>query len=424
MRMNMGRLAVLMLFICAGSSLYAIDTPVAVMNFANYGGLGLNYLSTSIPESISSYLSGVEGISVLKRNELGNLLDELKLNQSGIVDKKDVERVGKLANAEVIIVGFISGNPDNVFITMKAVQVSTGNVLAEKVVRSPIATLFDSTVIAAGTMAMVVSGQDVAMISVYSVPSGATVYIDGFEVGNTPLEEYSVKPGQHELLLVYQGYVDYQRKIIVMANKHERLNASLTEELRIRRNEIGAGFYYLVPLHNEVQPTLLVYPISYGRTVGTFQPGFEFAFALNQLHDMELISPINTPFIMERQYNLIMFHAFLNMIPFQQSQYVSPYIGVAIGFLHLWDYRINQVFENDEELILDQTSLSLGGKIGVTLFPVSAFRIFIDARFYFQPFPIDRPIFVSQGLGSEMAQMSKAVHLYYFALGGGLKFAF
>lgn len=189
-------------------------------------------------------------------------------------------------------------------------------------------------------------------------------------------------------------------------------------------NEIGVGFYYLVPLHDEVEPTILINPIFYARTVGILQPGFEFAFALNQRHDMELISPLNTPFIMERQYNLIMFHAFMNVLPFQQWRYLAPYIGVAVGFLHLWDYRINQVFESNEELIISQTSFSLGGKIGVTFLPISIFRIFIEARFYYQPFPMDRPTYVSQGLGSEMAQMSEETRLNYYALGGGIKFAF
>ena len=189
-------------------------------------------------------------------------------------------------------------------------------------------------------------------------------------------------------------------------------------------NEIGAGSYYLVPLHDEGKPTMLINPIFYARTVGILQSGFEFAFALNQRHDMELISPLNTPFIMERQYNLTMFHAFMNMCPFQQWRSIAPYIGVAVGLLHLWDYRINQVFESNEELIISQPSFSLGGKIGVIFLPILPFRIFFEARFYLQPFPVNRPTYVNQGLGSEMAQMSEETQLNYFALGGGIKFAF
>ena len=82
------------------------------------------------------------------------------------------------------------------------------------------------------------------------------------------------------------------------------------------------------------------------------------------------------------------------------------------------------MFESNEELIISQTSFSLGGKFGVTFLPISIFRIFIESRFYLQPFPVNRPTYVNQGLGSEMAQMSEETPLNYFALGRGIKFVF
>jgi TolB-like protein len=401
-----------------------MDTTVAVMNFVNYGGPGLDYLSESIPDSISSYISDIEGIRVLERSELDEFLDDVILKQSGSFDTKDVERVGNLANAEVLILGYISGNPDDVIINMKAVRVSTGDVVTEKVVHAPMATLFDRAVIAGSSIGVVVSGRNVARVSIFTVPSGATVYIDGTEVGRTPLREYEVVPGEHRVLLVLKGYVDYERTVTVSANAHEQLNSNLKPDQKIRLNEIGFSFHYLVPLHHEVEPTLLINPIFYARKVGVLQPGFEFAFALNQRHDMELTSPLNTPFTMERQYNLIMFHAFINVLPFQKWRYVAPYFGVAVGLVHLKDFRINQAFEDNEELIISQTNLSIMGKIGVNFFTISFLRFFIEARFYLLPSTVDRPTYVSQGLGSEMAQVSKETHLNYYSVGGGVKFAF
>jgi len=419
----MRRLAILVIILCSSSFLYAVDTTVVVINFVNYGGPGLDYLSSSIPESISSSLADIKGIRVVERRELGKLLDEIVL-ELGAVNTEDVERVGNLANAEVLILGSVSGNPNNVIVTMKAVQVATGNMLAENVVRSPIATLFDNAVIAARSIGIAISGQDVAKMSVYSDPLGATVYIDGIEVGNTPLEKYSVVAGEHKVLVVHDGYMDYQKTVTMAANTHEKLNPILIEKRLIRRNNIGVGVYYLVPLHDEVKPTVLINPTFYAYTVGILQPGVELAFALNQRHDMELISPLSTPFTMERQYNLIMCHAYINVLPFKQWRYVLPRVGVAVGLVHLWDYRINQVFEGDEELIISQTSFSLGGKIGVNFLPFSFFSIFLEARFYLQPLPVNRPTYVSQGLGSEMAQLSEETRLNYFAMGGGVKLAF
>jgi hypothetical protein len=263
-----------------------------------------------------------------------------------------------------------------------------------------------------------------AKMSIYSIPAGATVYIDSFKVGNTPLEEYFVAAGEHNVLVVHDGYMNYQKTVNLPANTHEKLNPILVEDRRIRRNDIGVGFYFLVPLHEEVKPTLLINPIYYAHTVGILQPGLEFAFAINQQHDMELISPLNTPFTMERLYNLIMFHIFMNVLPFQQWRNIAPRIGVAVGFLHLWDYRINQALESNEELIINQTSFSLGSKIGMTFLPFSFFSIYLEARLYLQPSPVNRPTYVSQGLGSEMAQSPEETRLNYFAVGGGIRISF
>jgi len=191
-----------------------------------------------------------------------------------------------------------------------------------------------------------------------------------------------------------------------------------------RNNELGIGFYYFAPLVEEISPTMLIVPILYTGRFGIWQPGFEIAFALNQQHYMELTSPINTPFTMERQYSLAMLYATLNIVPFQTWRHVSPYLGVAIGFIHLWDYRINQAYENNKEMILEQTSLSVVGKIGTTIFPASIFRIYLEARYYWQPHAVNRPTYESQGIGSEMAQMPNEILLDYVALGGGFKFSF
>ena len=420
----MRRFIILVVVLFSSSSLYAADTVVAVMNFFNYGGPGLNYLSSSIPDSVSSSLADIRGIRVIERRELSTQLDEVVVEQAGAVDSENVERVGTLVNADVLILGSISGNPKSVVIKMKAVSVSTGDVLEQKVVRAPIETLFDYAVAEARLIGAVVSGQDVARISVYSNPSGATVYIDGIEVGTTPLERYSVLAGEHKVQVMRQGYRGYQEILTVGADTHRKLNPVLIEDQLIRRNDAGLGFYYLVPLNDEVRPTLLINPVFFNHTKDILQMGLEFAFALNQRHDMDLISPINTPFTMERQYDLIMFHACINVLPFRRLRTVVPKAGVAVGLVHLRDYRINQALDRGLELIINQTSFSLMGRVGVSFHASDFFGIFLEARYYLQPSKINRPIYVSQGLGSEMAQVSDSVRINYYAAGGGIKLAF
>ncbi len=318
----MRRLAILMIMLCAGSSLHAMDTAAAVINLVNYDNPGFKNLSSSISESSLRNLPDIKSTRISKLSELNMLLYKTALQQSDDGDNKCIPEM-----------------------------------------------------------------------SVHSIFSGTSVYIHSFEVGSTLFKESIARAGHYG----------------------DRL---------IRRGEFGVGFYYLVPLHDEVKPDMLINPFFYISTIGVIQTGLEFAFALNQRHDMELISPLNTPFTMERLYDLFMFHVCMNVLPFPQWRYVAPRIGIAVGFMNLRNYRINQVYNNDEELIINQNSFSLGGKTGLTFLPFSFFSLFFEARFYLQPSPVNRPTYVSQGLGSEMKEQSRTTRLNYFAVGGGVKIAF
>ncbi len=227
----------------------------------------------------------------------------------------------------------------------------------------------------------------------------------------------------HSLFSDSAKYIkSYEAETVLFNESVTRTNKY--EEKLIHHIELGVGFYYLVPLHNEVHPDMLINPFLYTYTIGIFQPGLEFAFALNQRHDMDLISPLGTHFTMERLYDLFMYHVCFNIIPFPQWHYIAPRIGVLVGFVNLRDYRINEVYSNSEELITSQNSFSIGGKAGLTFFPFSFFNIFFEARFYLQTSPVNRPTYVSQGIGSEMEKQSENIRLHYFAVGGGFKFTF
>jgi hypothetical protein len=187
---------------------------------------------------------------------------------------------------------------------------------------------------------------------------------------------------------------------------------------------MGFGFYYLYPLNDEVQPTVLFNPIYYALTSEKLQVGLELAFAISERHDMELISPLGEPFTMERKYNLLMGHVFMTVNPLQVGPAIRPYTGGALGLLRLWDYRVNQARTWDKEIVAEQTTFSLEGKVGVSFFSSSSRSILIEARAYVQPFAVNRPIFVSRGLGSEMDEVSTDTRLHYLAVGGGVNFSF
>ena len=61
----------------------------------------------------------------------------------------------------------------------------------------------------------VVSVMAQVMLDVKVLPKGATVILDGKEIGSAPVKGYSVKPGVHEIRLERNGYAPATHEITV-----------------------------------------------------------------------------------------------------------------------------------------------------------------------------------------------------------------
>ncbi|MCK5148166.1 tetratricopeptide repeat protein [bacterium] len=82
------------------------DSTVAVLHFANLGDKrGLDPLQKGIAEMLISDLSKVPGIRIIERARLPILMDEMKLNQAGLIKDNMAPRVGRLLGAAQIING-------------------------------------------------------------------------------------------------------------------------------------------------------------------------------------------------------------------------------------------------------------------------------------------------------------------------------
>ena len=74
-----------------------------------------------------------------------------------------------------------------------------------------------------------------AYLWIESHPRGAKVYIDGKPVGKTPLKNYKLLSGKHVLKLALEGYVPYEKEILLRPN--ETLN--ITIDLKPEFTETG-----------------------------------------------------------------------------------------------------------------------------------------------------------------------------------------
>jgi len=78
---------------------------VAVLYFQNQGNPQLEPLKVGLAQMLVSDLVGKPGITVVERQQLQAILEELKLGHSGVVDQGTAAKVGKLLGADHVVMG-------------------------------------------------------------------------------------------------------------------------------------------------------------------------------------------------------------------------------------------------------------------------------------------------------------------------------
>ncbi len=108
---------------------------VAVLPFAHKGGPSEAYGGAF--EAMVDALVNQGRFKVVSRDQLENILRELKLSGSGLVDPSNALKAGKLAAAEAIVVATVNESPKAVEIYAQLINTETSTVLASKDVFDP-----------------------------------------------------------------------------------------------------------------------------------------------------------------------------------------------------------------------------------------------------------------------------------------------
>ncbi len=110
------------------------DVPtVAVMDFSSFmmgeGGASVN-LGKAISAMLVTEFSGREGMRIIERAELNDLLREQDLNLSGRIEESDAIEVGKMLGVQYVIHGQVTSIVDNLRMDIRAVDVETSEIVS------------------------------------------------------------------------------------------------------------------------------------------------------------------------------------------------------------------------------------------------------------------------------------------------------
>ncbi|MBN1897828.1 MAG: PEGA domain-containing protein [Spirochaetes bacterium] len=398
---------------------------VAVLEFQNNTGhKGLEYLSKSLPDSLSSALSDFKEIKVVERRAIDKILKEKELELSGILEQSSMTRISKITKAEILIMGRYTGDPENIQLSIKAVEVDTSTVVMERMISTTVKDIFDQSHRIGYLIGAILSGKGVGSVSVNSTPHDAKVYIDGTYVGDTPLTEFKVASGSHEIKVVKGGYFDSETTMTVGENGHERWDAFLPEDTVRDRFQIGFGVLYLMlPSEKAITPSSL-FNIHFGRSFNRLIISGEFAFG-GLGNKTAYDSGFGNEIELEQWYNLYYFAGHINFNLFPRWKYFSPVIGAFAGYGVVYYNRESAATSEDEaERIKEFTSMfNLGPELEFSILPASHFNIFLDIRYIIYPKKILRNEYEGNLFGPRIT-FEKELGLNLLGIGGGIRVYF
>lgn len=112
---------------------------VVVSSFSNNGELAKKKeIGTLVMGELMLNLSKFNNIELIEREKLAKVLDEMKLVQLGFADEKTAAQVGKMLQAQVVIVGEVAEAGDKFVINARIVDVESAKVLYQEGFNSPI----------------------------------------------------------------------------------------------------------------------------------------------------------------------------------------------------------------------------------------------------------------------------------------------
>jgi len=108
----------------------AFSKNIAVIPFQNItGDKEKNWIGAGFSETLTTKLVKVKELTVLERQQLPKILEEIKFQYSGAVDEKTAVEKGKLLGADVMVFGAFQVIGDKLKITARFVDVETRKVI-------------------------------------------------------------------------------------------------------------------------------------------------------------------------------------------------------------------------------------------------------------------------------------------------------
>ena len=202
---------------------------------------GLDFLSTSIPEILTTSLSGIKGLAIVERDQTEKIFEEKKLALSGFGDAQDYTVVGEELSANSVIVGSFTVVGKYVRIDARLIDIGAVKVLATYQVSAEIGRDLENKIAALSQkIRFSITGEAYGQLSVLSTVESEIIF-DGQLIGSTPLEERFVSIGEHTVLVGKRGYEDSRSTFEIKPLEKKILRIDMRPLPRFFQIDFGIG---------------------------------------------------------------------------------------------------------------------------------------------------------------------------------------
>ncbi len=189
-----------------------------------------------------SVLVSTNKFIVVERNKVNLILEEVRLQMTGVVSDESIVEAGKLLGVERIITGGIGKIGDTYTVDLNVIEVETGKVIGT--ISRNVSGTKENLLALLENLAKRLAGIKVDIkkfnIKIFSKPGNSSVYLDGKYIGLSPIEK-EIEEGQHYFKIKHDGYKEWTGKIMV--SKSDKIIAKLEKKASKAKTWlwIGAG---------------------------------------------------------------------------------------------------------------------------------------------------------------------------------------
>lgn len=206
----------LLLMVLVLNLLFA-EHRIAVLPFQNNGDSTNNYLQRGIADMFTTAFSQQDGFTVIERSRVADLLKEMELSLTGVVDEKNAVELGTLSGANQVVLGSFITLGSEIRIDARLVDVAKGEVIkgtaqsgtasrleeVDNTVEKISRTMAESIVTKSGGT-IVGDPKKQSLLEMYVTNFGAyTITINGKMMDFTDgyVSQMQLAPGTHDLLI-------------------------------------------------------------------------------------------------------------------------------------------------------------------------------------------------------------------------------